>query len=123
MALFACMTLGGYLAVADSWYQTDVGELLRTTPSVDMSCLVAQMAVNGTRAYTSLWDNTEQRLAAGDSLVLWAEEAVALDGDEQEMLLIRHAQDIVRSRRRHDGRGGMVGLAYRKALIDRPGLG
>lgn len=93
-----------------SFYQRGIAATIR--PTVAVSCILSQYDADFGRsggeppeiaaapggAESLLWARTRERVAAGDSIVLWSETAVYVEGDEGEARLLRRAREAVRHR-------------------------
>jgi apolipoprotein N-acyltransferase len=97
----------GFLAVSDRFYQKNVSELVSSYSS--MSCMFAQDERNATDSWTQLWTGTDERLAAGDALVLWAEESVDIFSDEEEQSLLDQASSLAKKYN-----NGYIGITFKK---------
>mmetsp|Transcript_32546 Transcript_32546/g.71833 ORF Transcript_32546/g.71833 Transcript_32546/m.71833 type:complete len:682 (+) Transcript_32546:94-2139(+) len=108
------LLLGGLLANADMFYQRDIREL--AVPKLQVSCLVEEDAARGSEAWSRLWARTKERLAAGDHLILWAEESVDVRSEEEEQMLIGEAAQLMGSA--PPGSTPLLGLSYQKLVAE-----
>ncbi|KAG2501955.1 hypothetical protein HYH03_000453 [Edaphochlamys debaryana] len=116
VAAVALLTvIGGGLSYQHQFWQRPIDELVAREQRLSASCLSEQGARVGSEAYVWLWQKTAERVQAGDHFVLWAEEAVDLDGDEQEAALLEQGAQLLRVHGSAAGPGGAyLGLCYQK---------
>ncbi|GFR43434.1 hypothetical protein Agub_g4515 [Astrephomene gubernaculifera] len=115
-ALFVLLTaIGGGLVYDGSYYQRPVAAAVASEQRLAASCVVNEGARPGSEDYLWIWKVTAERVVAGDHFVLWAEEAVALEGEEQEAALLEAGRDLLRTHG-SPGAGTYLGLTYQKYL-------
>jgi apolipoprotein N-acyltransferase len=111
-SLYLLMTVfTGYLIQQDALYQKDVSTLL--VPQLNVSCVFGfdfRESVD-VDDWSRMWSNTQARLSAGDSIVLWSEEALLVSSDEEEDDVIAKAQQLVRG---NNGGKSFLGITYQK---------
>lgn len=110
MGYLVLLIITGFIFVSNRFYQVNVDHL--DTPYASMSCIYSQGAPNDSYDWDQIWLQTENRLAAGDSVVLWSEEAVRIDEADEDTLL---AQASALSSRYNNG---FIGVTYQKSLSD-----
>jgi len=100
-------TTTGFINVGSRFYQKNVSALI--TPYTTMSCIFSQSAVNGTDSWDEVWTQTESRLSAGDSLVMWSEEAFVVFNGKEESEVISKASSLAARYR-----SGYIGVTYKR---------
>lgn len=89
------LTLAQFLAICQSFYQKNVQTQI--VPTLDVSCVMSQSAPLDSMTYDQLWSNTRTRISRNDTFVLWAEEAVVVSNDMEELLLVQTAVESTRN--------------------------
>ncbi|KAG1675579.1 hypothetical protein FOA52_014167 [Chlamydomonas sp. UWO 241] len=106
----AAALIGGLLAQAGTFYQRDVPSLVPN--SIQVGCVMESGSEVGSPEYDRLWARTEERIAAGDDIVMWAEGSVAdVEQGQGEELLFSRARSLVAAH----GNRSYVALCYTSA--------
>lgn len=104
---FVTMIITGFMIYANCFYQKPVDDQI--TSSLNVSCVFAQSAEVGSTSAAHLWGNTQARLDAGDTFILWAEEALLIQSDEEEAAALTQAQNMAKT-----AATSYIGITYQK---------
>jgi hypothetical protein len=117
--LAALLVLGGLLTRSTSFWQIPTAQQLATPasssapPSIAVSCLLNQRGkqIDDKEDWKWLLDQTAIRVAAGDDIILWSEEAAQLYSEAEEALILGNASGLIR-----DSNATYIGLNYFKRV-------
>mmetsp|Transcript_31317 Transcript_31317/g.88812 ORF Transcript_31317/g.88812 Transcript_31317/m.88812 type:complete len:595 (+) Transcript_31317:70-1854(+) len=91
LALLALLIYGGAWGHIDTFYQRDV-EATAAPAELSASCILGSPAGGGDLAWQL--QQTAERVAAGDDIILWSEAAVAVASPEEEEDLLARASAL-----------------------------
>lgn len=104
----------GFLIQSKYLYQVHIPKL--TPQKIPVSCIFSENADYGTSLYYHLWNATESRVLAGDSIILMSEEAMYLYSTNEENAVIQ--KGINMAKQTTNSQGTLIGLTY---VLDLPG--
>eukprot|EP00850_Spirogloea_muscicola_P018523 SM000170S02695 [mRNA] locus=s170:230753:236966:- [translate_table: standard] len=121
LLILLCLVYSGLQSTIfdTSFYQGGLPETI--APAIGVSCIISNMYRNASKTEVLL--RTQSRVDAGDSIILWSEAALLVDGDSDESQLLEDVAAIARrgtaARRDLTGtgkEGPYIGVAYTKLL-------
>jgi apolipoprotein N-acyltransferase len=89
---FCLFTITGFLIHSDSFYQRNVSSQIQ--PLLTASCVFGQTEKYGTNSYEAVWTNTKNRILEQNNFIIWAEETVEINSDEEEEELIERGINL-----------------------------
>jgi apolipoprotein N-acyltransferase len=107
-ALLILFTITGFIIISGQFYQVNVNQLVIN--SIPVSCIFSQNAVLNSVTRSEVWNMTRTRAAAGDKIILWAEEAFSVSSTEDESNILAQAQVLATT---YDA---YIGVAYMMQL-------
>jgi apolipoprotein N-acyltransferase len=112
------LVITAFLNHAPSLLQKNISELI--DPVVPVSCVFSQGAEVGTDTWYQLWNRTENRVKAGDAIVLMAEESMTIKSTKEESDMIAKALAV--AQKSPAEKGVLVGLLYMLQLHGKNGM-
>jgi len=115
LALLALLIYGGAWGHIDTFYQRDV-EATAAPAELSASCILGSPAGGGDLAWQL--QQTAERVAAGDDIILWSEAAVAVASPEEEEDLLARASALQLQQQQEEeessssGNSSYIGVSY-----------